>query len=282
MALLRMGSSGDEVARLQRELIRVGFLPRRSSVDGLFGEKTDEAVRRFQSATALVVDGVVGPVTWEALDSTETLGRLPRPLPRELRRIERSGYPIYWLGDHHLVLFGYRSPEREANRFDDLLGVAWTENGEWRIETFPGTTDPGTYWLENPSRVEGTAVLVPDQYRDTWRIDLHAGKYPALCQRSGPVRVYRDGDRDNEIDLNPSTIQSGYFGINIHRSSASGESTQVDRWSAGCQVFARVADFDRVMELARIQVAETGIETFTYTLVDHPSPLPTPRRVDGE
>lgn len=277
MSVLRIGSRGDDVARLQGELIRVGSMPRDSPVDGIFGEGTDESVRTFQRSADLVVDGVVGSATWGALDSAPSIGRIPRPLPRELRTIRRAGHRIYWRGDHHLVLFGFRSPEREANRFDDLLGVAWTEDGEWKVETFRGTTDPGTYWLENPSRVEGTAVLVPDSYRDVWRIDLHAGKYPALCQRSGPVRVYRDANRDDRIDTDSDSIQTGYFGINIHRSSASGESTQVDRWSAGCQVFARVADFDRVMELARIQVEQTGIETFSYCLVDHPSPLPTPR-----
>jgi peptidoglycan hydrolase-like protein with peptidoglycan-binding domain len=37
------------------------------SVDGLFGPKTNAAVRRFQRSKKMLVDGVVGPKTWAAL-----------------------------------------------------------------------------------------------------------------------------------------------------------------------------------------------------------------------
>lgn len=271
MSVLRVGSRGPEVVRLQQMLVDVGCLPSTSSVDGIFGPGTESAVRNFQRSAGLVVDGVVGPATWSALgDASNKIEERPppEPLPCAMRAIREAGHEVYWRGDYHLSLFGVRSAARVANRFDDVLGAAYTVDGRWVVETFAGTTDPGTYWLENPSRVKGTAILVPGQYRDAWRIDLHAGKYPALCQRSGPVRVYRDRNRDDVLDFDPSSIVEGSFGINIHRSRAGGESESVDRWSAGCQVFKRSADFDRVMALARQQVDRTGIETFTYTLVD--------------
>lgn len=64
MPLLRRGSRGPDVERLQRGLAQAGFgVPR----DGIFGANTEAAVRRYQQARGLVADGVVGPATWTAL-----------------------------------------------------------------------------------------------------------------------------------------------------------------------------------------------------------------------
>jgi peptidoglycan hydrolase-like protein with peptidoglycan-binding domain len=38
-------------------------------IDGIFGPQTEQAVRGFQDALDITVDGVVGPVTWRALVS---------------------------------------------------------------------------------------------------------------------------------------------------------------------------------------------------------------------
>jgi hypothetical protein len=57
------------------------------------------------------------------------------------------------------------------------------------------------------------------------------------------------------------------FGINIHRSSPSGVSTQVDGWSAGCQVFANINDFSKFMNI--MDKARTAFTNkFTYTLIE--------------
>lgn len=54
--------SGDTIAEVQRLL---GFSG--GDVDGVFGPATDLAVRNFQNAEGLVVDGKVGPATWSVL-----------------------------------------------------------------------------------------------------------------------------------------------------------------------------------------------------------------------
>src|SRR5690606_1092700 len=59
---VKRGSTGQAVQRLQKRLARLGHDP--GPVDGNFGARTDAAVRSFQKANSLDVDGVVGPDTW--------------------------------------------------------------------------------------------------------------------------------------------------------------------------------------------------------------------------
>ncbi|MGG5257135.1 peptidoglycan-binding protein [Phycicoccus avicenniae] len=63
---VQSGSSGDAVRAVQTCLSAKGFAV---SVDGAFGSGTDSAVRSFQSSRKLVVDGVVGSDTWQALEA---------------------------------------------------------------------------------------------------------------------------------------------------------------------------------------------------------------------
>lgn len=63
--LLRNGSSGPDVRALQEQLEELGFSPQ--GIDGDFGRKTEAAVRAFQRHHGLEDDGVVGPMTRQAL-----------------------------------------------------------------------------------------------------------------------------------------------------------------------------------------------------------------------
>lgn len=180
--------------------------------------------------------------------------------------MRRKGYVVFGndVKGYDLNLVGIRTRDTRANKFNDHLVVMWLWDGQWNLFAFPATTDPGVYWRNNPMRVEGTAVLVPGQYRGAYQIGEHKS-YPALVQRKD-VKVYRDDNRDDVLDLDPTTIQEGMFGINIHRASASKPSTTVDKWSAGCQVLQDPLQQAFLMELAR-KSAELFGNAFTYTLL---------------
>ena len=189
-------------------------------------------------------------------------------IPDILQRAENLGYTIFKSGAYNLNLIGVRSSETTANAFDDTMYCVYRDSsGQWIELAFPITTDPGKYWLENPGRIEGTAILVSGQYRGTWKLGKHRGKYDALVQTGGKVKVYRDSDKDDILEHDPENIAQGYFGINIHRASSVRTSSDVDRWSAGCQVFADPNDYKLFIELCKISADIYG-NSFSYTLLE--------------
>ena len=72
---VKKGSYGDAVRGVQEEFqFRSGEPGKGLKVDGIFGPQTDSTVRGFQHALSLdipsvILDGIVGPVTWQALVS---------------------------------------------------------------------------------------------------------------------------------------------------------------------------------------------------------------------
>jgi hypothetical protein len=71
-------------------------------------------------------------------------------------------------------------------------------------------------------------------------------------------------DFDKYINHENKT-QEGVFGINIHKAGV--DSTFVENWSEGCQVFKKSADFDAFMAIVRIARDIHG-NSFTYTLIE--------------
>ncbi len=63
-SIVQRGSTGADVERLQRDLSQLGY---QVGVDGIFGEATENAVKKFQQDNNLTVDGIVGPQTGRQL-----------------------------------------------------------------------------------------------------------------------------------------------------------------------------------------------------------------------
>lgn len=177
-------------------------------------------------------------------------------------------YAYFTSGEYNLNIIGVRAnmDNRVTNRYDDIIVVEYKENGKLIRKMWDITTEPGSKLMRNPSNSKGTAILVPGQYRGVYKIDLHRGKYKALCQRNGSVKVYRDKNRDNIYDCDVNTIDKGWFGINIHRSNETYTRTTIDGYSAGCQVFNNPKDFSEFMKLVEKSASIYG-NKFTYTLI---------------
>ena len=74
-AVYRQGSTGDAVRTIQTKLKNWGYFS--GAIDGIYGPKTEEAVKYFQRKNGLTADGVVGPATLRALGMSTTGGDSP-------------------------------------------------------------------------------------------------------------------------------------------------------------------------------------------------------------
>ena len=187
------------------------------------------------------------------------------------KAVESKDYRWFEGGDYNLNIVGIRNSDTQGkvtNKFDDCVTVSYSVNGEMMFHCFGATTDPGSHRERNLMNKDGVAILVPGQYRGSHIIGLHQGKYEALRQKS-PLKVYRDKNKDGVYDFTEESIKEGIYGINIHRATSreGGKSTQIDRWSAGCQVIAANSDFKLFMELTNKSAKLYG-NSFTYTLIE--------------
>lgn len=182
------------------------------------------------------------------------------------KAVKSKGY-VWFEGakDYDLNIVGVRNSatgNKVTNVFDDVMTVSYKVGGNWVIKQWACTTDPGTKGVKEYHNAAGVARLVEGQYRGSHTLGLHQGKYEALKQQK-PVKVYRDANRDMTYD--ETKIQEGIFGINIHKAGV--DSTYVENWSEGCQVFKRAADFEEFMKIAR-EAAKIHGASFTYTLIE--------------
>jgi hypothetical protein len=177
----------------------------------------------------------------------------------------KKGFAYFSDGELNLNIIGVRQSStgnKVTNLFDDFLTLSYKHNGAWVFKKWAATTDPGTKGVKEFHNAAGVARLVAGQYRGSHAIGLHQGKYEALRQAKN-VKVYRDANKDMTYD--ESKIQEGVFGINIHKAGA--DSTYVENWSEGCQVFKKSADFDEFMLIVKKAAALHG-NSFTYTLLN--------------
>lgn len=155
---LRRGSSGPNVVVIQTELNRISqdypAIPKVPTTDGIYGSRTEQAIRAFQQVFDLEVDGVVGNATWYALVRLYTaVTRLS-----ELRSQGQQYYAVSWeypdavqqgnrgekvrLLQYMLSILGEFIPEIPPLEVDGIFGPA-TRNGVLAAQEYLGLPQTG-------------------------------------------------------------------------------------------------------------------------------------------
>jgi N-acetylmuramoyl-L-alanine amidase len=188
---LRRGSLGSGVAALQETLQTLGYYTAR--VDGDFGPLTDKAVREFQSAAGLVPDGIVGPLTWAALDRATQVSRgKTGPLRGRLIVVDAG---------HGGVEPGAISAwgDKEKNF---TLGLALKtrryleEMGATVVMTRYGDYSPGHDWGYPVDELLARVSVANSQGADIF-ISIHNNAYPKDPGVSGVMGFYRRGSYES-------------------------------------------------------------------------------------
>lgn len=150
--------------------------------------------------------------------------------------IDRSQYPLVVIGIRGYYKDSMGAPGvNDRGIYDDAIFL----DSEQATVAYNGNTDPSSF---RPGRGTGAGKGMASLNPGAWfchKFDKHKGQYLALCQRSGPVTVTRDG--------NPPYEDTGNFGINIHRGSYTKTSSE------GCQTI-HPTQWDSFINLAVDQI----------------------------
>ncbi len=112
----------EEWKRIQRRLAKLGFNP--GPIDGIRGRNTVSALKRFQESRGLVADGIVGPITHNALFGGGTAGETPTFDERP------------WF-DHGLQLIGLAEDPRSDVSNEAVVDLADALDIDYRDDDIP-------------------------------------------------------------------------------------------------------------------------------------------------
>lgn len=182
----------------------------------------------------------------------------------------QHGYPIFHGGPYDLTLIGLRATPGKLDAFDDILIALYSDGKADHLEAWHCTLDPGKPSIDNPKRMDGTAVIDAIHHNHAYRPGTHhpgtPGAYPCLVP-TGPIRVTRYASAGDYAagKGTPSTSTT----TQIHHAGRA--STIVGGWSEGCVVLANEPDFWRLMDLVKTQAQHGLGDVVSLSVMGWPS-----------
>jgi hypothetical protein len=157
-----------------------------------------------------------------------------------------------------------------SDRFDDLIYIIWFEGGKWVGYKYACTTKPGLSVMKGNTNYPGN-YLAEGQYLEVW-VNTTYHDHPAFAD-SKKFNTYFD--RNKDAVWNPTRIESpstggGFFQHSVYVGKYPNDDaskSNVDTWSAGCQVIPNRNKQLQFQSLIRAQAAKSGQKKYTYTLL---------------
>ena len=181
---LRLGSAGEDVRTIQRQLNRIAAnypaIPRITPTNGIFESRTDAAVRAFQRIFNLSADGIVGKNTWyrikyiynsvkrlsELYSEGITISESQRQYSTVIRRGDR-GTEVRII-QYYLNFLGFFNPRLSQIGVDGVFGSE-TYNAVVNFQRLYGLTADGivgrTTWNMLVNAYNGVLKSLPNEYK---------------------------------------------------------------------------------------------------------------------
>jgi peptidoglycan hydrolase-like protein with peptidoglycan-binding domain len=143
------GSQGAAVKALQSQVASRGATP--LAIDGVFGSDTLASVQQFQTWVGLSVDGIVGPITWNAYVD----GYLPGPNTSQVAHVVFQA----WTQNDELTV--KKNTDSTTNAVTELFSQKWSPSAGWTFDGANGAA--GTiYYTWKPSSGQQLVLGIAD------------------------------------------------------------------------------------------------------------------------
>ena len=194
---LRVGSTGPNVVVIQVSLNRISqnypAIPKIPAVDGIFGSRTESAVKEFQRIFGLTPDGIVGPATWYEIVRLYTgVNSLS-----ELRSQGQQFYAINWVAPNSLQIGDTGEKVRQLQYMLSVLSAYIAEIPPVNIDGIYGSaTRAAVLAVQRRFRLPETGVVdritwdeIYDQFAGIENTTLRSGEtFPAATEPTGNIR----------------------------------------------------------------------------------------------